>query len=76
MCMMGGGAVLDTDLIQDPRDLSVEALPDPLSACLVYPVPSSQSQQGEDAIIQVVVILRYSLRLILAGTGVNILWAG
>ncbi len=40
MCMIGGGAVLDSDLIQDPSGLRDEAFPEPLNAGLVYPVSS------------------------------------
>ncbi len=46
--------------------MKVDALPEPLSAGLVYLVPSSQPQQGEKAVIWVVGILNDSPSLILA----------
>lgn len=57
---------------QDARGLMVGCLPEPLTAGLVYLVPSSQLQR-EKADIQVVGILNYSLSLILAAPGVRIL---
>ncbi len=66
------GQFLGSVLIYDPSSLRVEALPEPLSAGLVYPVSSSRPQQGEKAVIWVVEILNNSPSLSLTQPGVNV----
>ncbi len=66
----------DRVLIQNPSGMKVEALPEPLSAGMVYPVSSSRPQQGEKAVIWVVEILNNTPNLSLTQPGVDVLYAG
>ena len=50
-----------------------EAVPEPRSAGLVYPVPSSRAQLREKAVIRVVGILNDSPSLVPSAPGVNII---